>query len=101
MAQPALDFDTLPEDPIARREHLEHRTKPSTDKPPIGPAAEARLASLEEKTAQCYVSMEESTYRLRQIAKRIGDTVPTRSRSESEQHPHARPSLFPRPQSDG
>lgn len=101
MAQPLLDFDELPADPVARREHLELRTIPSPNKPKIGFAAEARLAGLEEKTAQCYVELEEASYRLRQIAKRIGDTVPTRARSASEQHPHAKPNLFPRPATDG
>jgi len=87
MAQPALDFDSLPEDEISRREVLEDRTIPSPNKPKIGLAAEARLAALEERTAQCYVGMEECTYRHRQLAKKIGDTVPTRSRSLSEQPP--------------
>jgi len=103
MPQPAIDFDELPKDPISRREQLELRTVPNPGKPCVGKAREAKLAGLEEKTAQCYVAIEESTYRLRQLAQRIGDTVPTRatSRSESEEHAHARPNLFPRASSDG
>lgn len=82
--QPALDFDSLPEDKLARAEMLELRTVPDTDKPPISPEGEADLAGLEEATAQCYADMEERTFRLRRLAKRIGSTVPTYARPASE-----------------
>ncbi len=75
--QPALDFDSLPEDKLARAEVLELRTVPDSGKPAISPDGEAKLAGLEEQTAQCYSDMEEKTFRLRKLAKRIGSTVPT------------------------
>lgn len=85
----AIDFDTLPDDKLARAEVLELRTVPSTTKPRISPESEASLAGLEERTAQCYSEMEERTFRLRKLAKRIGSTVPThaptqRLRADSE-----------------
>lgn len=82
--QPAIDFDSLPEDKLARAEVLELRTVPDKGKPSISPEGEAKLAGLEEKTAQCYAAMEERTFRLRQLARRIGDSVPTFPRADSE-----------------
>lgn len=55
---------------------LEGRTRPNPGKPDIGSAREARLAQIEEKTAQCYVEMEELTYRFSRLRKRMGTTVP-------------------------
>lgn len=83
MAQPALDYGALPDDPVARREVLELRTVPDPDRPRVSAAREARLAGLEEKTAQCYVELEDVTSRMRKLAAKIGNTVPT-SRMASE-----------------
>ncbi len=83
--QPALDFDDLPEDTQARAELLELRTSPDPEKPSLSKECEARTAGVEEATAQCYAGMEDSTFRLRRLAKKIGDTVPThRLASEAE-----------------
>ena len=82
--QPAIDFDSLPEDKLARAEVLELRTVPDEGKPCISAEGEATLAGLEEATAQCYADMEEKTFRLRKLAKRIGSTVPTHARADSE-----------------
>lgn len=66
----------LPEDDIARREMLERRAMPDPNRPRVTPEVEARLAGIEEKSAQCYVGMEEIIYRLYRLARDI-DTTPT------------------------
>ena len=72
-----LDFLSLPDDPIARREVLEDRATPNTTKPRLSPDMEAELAELEERSAQCYIQAEDHTYRLFRVAKRINEgTVP-------------------------
>jgi hypothetical protein len=66
----------LPDDAIARREMLEQRAMPSPDRPRVRPDIEARLAGLEERSAQCYVGMEEIIYRLYRLARDL-NTTPT------------------------
>lgn len=73
----------LPDDNIARREMLERRAMPDPHRPRVRPEVEARLASLEEKSAQCYLGMEELIYRLYRLARNI-DTTPT-TEEEHEQ----------------
>jgi hypothetical protein len=76
MTKPALDLDTLPEDPLARRRVLEERSRPNIAKPKLPANREARLAAIEEQSAQCYAEAEELSYRLRRAAKRINNYVP-------------------------
>lgn len=66
----------LPDDAIARREMLERRAMPSPDRPRVRPEMEARLAALEEQSAQCYVGLEELIYQLYRLARDI-ETTPT------------------------
>jgi hypothetical protein len=75
--QPAIDFASLPEDSRSRAKVLEHRTRPDPNKPKVSKACDAHLAGIEERTAQCYAEIEERTFRLRKLAERIGNTVPS------------------------
>lgn len=75
MAQPKLDIDQLPADPIARREVLEMRASPNGEKPKLPVEIEAALAAIEERCAQQYLDLEELTYRAHKLNKRLSNGV--------------------------
>ena len=75
----------LPDDDIARREMLERRAMPDPDRPRVRPEVEARLANVEEKSAQCYVGMEEIIYRLHRLARNINQTPHGEADEQEEQ----------------
>jgi hypothetical protein len=71
-----LNYAALPDDPVERRRTLEKRAEPSPTRPPVSPRLEADLAEVEEKSAQCYLSAEENTYRFKRAADRILNWAP-------------------------
>ena len=75
--KPPIDFDSLPEDPVDRRRKLERRAEPSETRPTLDPEYEALLAAVEEKHAQLYLDAEELTYRIRNVAKKVLEWVPS------------------------
>ena len=79
MSRPALNYDELPDDPMARSETLEIRSRPDPKKPSLPAEVEARLAAIEERHAQCYTEAEEITFRLHRAARRINEGVVPRS----------------------
>jgi hypothetical protein len=84
MSRSALAVDELPKDVVTRREALEQRAQPDRDRPKLSAGSEARLAVVEEKSAQCYIQAEELTFRLHRAATRINDYVPRSTRLPSE-----------------
>jgi hypothetical protein len=67
----AIDVGSFPPDKQARREMLELRAAPSDTRPQLSAVYEAELAETEEKTAQCYIQAEETTYRMLRLARRL------------------------------
>lgn len=77
VARAALNTESLPKDPLARAEVLQLRALPDEDCPRFPPELETRIAATEERRAQCYLEMEEVTYRLSQLRKQLmNGTVP-------------------------
>lgn len=61
----------LPDQTQPRILALVERSSPNIDKPPLPPGVERNFDATERKTAACYADIEETTFRLRRIAKRL------------------------------
>ncbi len=68
-----LDVATLPASLSDRALALKERSKPDAAKPRLSTKAEERLAAIDEQTAESYAEIEDLTYRLHRVAKRIGN----------------------------
>jgi hypothetical protein len=79
-----VDYAALPDDATERRRFLERRAAPSVTKPRTDPETEAQLAEIEERSAQCYLDLEEATYRTKRAAERVNTWVPRFSRADTE-----------------
>ncbi len=75
-----LDVAALPASPSDRALAIKARSKPDAAKPRLSTKAEERLAEIDERTAVSYSEIEELTYRLHRVAKRI-------SNGHAEHHP--------------
>ncbi len=79
MTQP-LNVAALPANAGDRAEVLKERSRPDPAKPRLSRDAEALQKEVDRRSAECYESLEELTYRLHRVAKRI-------SNGHAEHHP--------------
>ena len=65
----------LPEDTQTRFRVLVTRSAADPDRPKLPADDEKRLHDVERRSAACYAEIEETTYRYRQIAKRLNAKI--------------------------
>jgi hypothetical protein len=70
MTQP-LDVAALPASAADRAEALKERSRPDPRRPRLSHDAEVLQEEVDRKSAECYEVLEDITYRLHRVAKRI------------------------------
>ncbi len=72
MTQP-LDVAALPADATDRADELRERSRSDPARPRLSRDAEALQEEVDRRSAECYEALEDMTYRLHRVAKRIAN----------------------------
>lgn len=69
--QKRVRIEDMPDKTQPRLRVLVEKSSPDPDRPKINEEAERRLNEVERKTAACYASIEETTFQLHKLGKKL------------------------------
>ena len=73
--KPAIDVDALPDETLPRFRILAEHSRPNPNRPRLAEEWERMWAPTDEKCREAYLEMEERSFRIRRLIKRLGQRL--------------------------